>query len=251
MLNRIHNNTLKSVIHCQSIDVLWYSKSKTRSTEEWKVVTSAISTLVDEATFEANVEGISFRGMDPSHVALIDIHWPNSTFESFECDSAIKFGVRIDELLKVIRRGDKKDSVEISLGDDSTLLIKMFNGYLREYKMRLIESSASATPLPKLSFNTKVVLVAGSFDRILSDINIVSEYLSIKSESSAVHFSGKGDSGEAEIILDPKSEGLEELIVKEQSIATYSIDYLSKITKAISTVGGSIVRNSQVKCLSD
>ena len=215
-------------------------RAKTKSTEEWKAVTSAISTLVDEATFEANVEGISFRGMDPSHVALIDIHWPNSTFESFECDSAIKFGVRIDELLKIIRRGDKKDSVEISLGDDSTLLIKMYNGYLREYKMRLIESSASATPLPKLSFNTKAVLVAGSFDRILSDINIVSEYLSVKSESSAVHFSGKGDSGEAEIVLDPKSEGLEELVVKEQSIATYSIDYLSKITRAISTVGGSI-----------
>jgi proliferating cell nuclear antigen len=28
--------------------------------------------------------------------------------------------------------------------------------------------------------------------------------------------------------------------VKEQSTATYSIDYLSKITKAISTAGGSI-----------
>jgi proliferating cell nuclear antigen len=215
-------------------------RARTRSTEEWKAVASAISTLVDEATFEANIEGISFRGMDPSHVALIDIHWPNTTFESFECDSAIKFGVRIDELLKVIRRGEKKDSVEMSLAEDSTLLVKMHDGYRREYKMRLIESSASATPLPKLSFNTKAVLVAGAFDRILSDVNIVSEYLSIKSETSAIHFTGKGDSGEAEITLDPKSEGLEELNVKEQSTATYSIDYLSKVTKAISTAGGSI-----------
>ncbi|MGC1929096.1 MAG: hypothetical protein WA667_08985, partial [Candidatus Nitrosopolaris sp.] len=43
--------------------------AKTRSPDEWKVIVSAISTLVDEATFEATVEGISFRGMDPSHVA--------------------------------------------------------------------------------------------------------------------------------------------------------------------------------------
>ena len=73
--------------------------AKTKSSEEWKAVSSAISTLVDEATFEASAEGISFRGMDPSHVALIDISWPNTTFDVYECDSSIKFGVR-DRLTK-------------------------------------------------------------------------------------------------------------------------------------------------------
>ena len=45
--------------------------AKTNGSEEWKAVISAVSTLVEEATFEATVEGISFRGMDPSHVALM------------------------------------------------------------------------------------------------------------------------------------------------------------------------------------
>ena len=61
--------------------------AKTKSPDQWKTITSAISTLVDEATFEATAEGISFRGMDPSHVALIDIFWPNSAFDSYRCDS--------------------------------------------------------------------------------------------------------------------------------------------------------------------
>ena len=60
--------------------------AKTNTSEEWKAIISAISTLVEEATFEATVEGISFRGMDPSHVALIDISWPNSAFEKYSCD---------------------------------------------------------------------------------------------------------------------------------------------------------------------
>ena len=214
--------------------------AKTKSPDEWKAVTSAISTLVDEATFEATVEGISFRGMDPSHVALIDIHWPNSAFEAYECDTALKFGVRVDEFSKMIRRADKKDAVEITVGDDSMLHIKISNSYRREYKMRLIESSASSTPLPKLTFNSKVVLTAGAFDKILSDVQIISEYISIESEPKKVEFSGKGDSGEADIILDSGSEGLEELSIQEDSKATYSLDYLSKITKAVSTVGGSI-----------
>ena len=45
--------------------------AKTNGSDEWKAVISAISTLVEEATFESTVEGISFRGMDPSHVASV------------------------------------------------------------------------------------------------------------------------------------------------------------------------------------
>ena len=108
--------------------------ARSKSPDEWKAVTSAISTLVDEATFEASAEGISFRGMDPSHIALIDIHWPNHAFEKYECDSLVKFGIRVDEFSKLIRRADKKDAVEISIGDDSMLHLKMSNGYKREYK---------------------------------------------------------------------------------------------------------------------
>lgn len=214
---------------------------KTTTSEEWKAIASAISTIVDEATFEASVEGISFRGMDPSHVALIDIFWPNSAFEKYECESLIKFGVRIDEFAKLIKRSEKKDSIEITINQESMLLIKIENGYKKEYKMRLIESSSSSTPLPKLNFNSKIVLSYSAFDKILSDIQVLSDYITIDSKSENVHFLGRGDSGEANIALEPKSEGLEELISKEDSLATYSIDYLLKITKAISTVGGSVI----------
>jgi proliferating cell nuclear antigen len=215
-------------------------KAKTKTPDEWKAVSSAISTLVDEATFEATVEGISFRGMDPSHVALIDIHWPNSAFDGYECDASVNFGVRVDEFSKLIKRADKKDSVDISIGDDSMLLIRIYDGYRREYKMRLIDSSPSATPLPKLNFNSRVVLTATAFDKALSDVQVVSEYISIESDPKKVVFLGKSDSGEAEIILESGNEGLEELSIKEDSKATYSLDYLSKISKAVSTVGGSV-----------
>ena len=214
--------------------------ARTKSPEEWKAVASAISTLVDEATFEATAEGISFRGMDPSHIALIDIYWPNHAFERYECDSAVKFGIRVDEFSKLVKRADKKDVVEISLGDDSMLHVKMQNGYKREYKTRLIESSASSTPLPKLNFISKVVLSATAFDKVLSDVQVVSEFVSLDSKSGRITFAGRGDSGEADVSLEAGNEGLEELAVKEDSKATYSLDYLSKITKAVIAMGGSV-----------
>ena len=101
--------------------------AKTSGSEEWKAIISAVSTLVEEATFEATVEGISFRGMDPSHVALIDISWPNSAFEKYECDSDIKFGVRIDEFSKLIKRADKNNAIEINISDDNMLLLSLIH----------------------------------------------------------------------------------------------------------------------------
>jgi proliferating cell nuclear antigen len=211
--------------------------AKTKSPEEWKIINSAISTLVDEATFEATSEGISFRGMDPSHVALIDIFWPNTAFDSYQCDSELKFGVRISDFSKLIKRTDKTAELEVSITDQDVLRIKTSGSYKREYKMRLIESSSGSTPLPKLSFNSKLVLSLSAFDKILSDIEVVSEYVEIESFPERIEFLGKSDTGEAMVTMEPNSEGLEDLEVKEESKATYSLDYLLKIVKSVSSVG--------------
>ena len=207
--------------------------AKTSGSEEWKAVISAVSTLVEEATFEATVEGISFRGMDPSHVALIDIKWPNTAFEKYECDGDIKFGVRIDEFSKLIKRADKNNAIEINISDDNMLLVTI--GKNKKYKMRLIESSASDTPLPKIQYDSKISLTSSIFDKILGDVQVVSDYLTVNTTESQAEFSGKGDSGEVNIILEKNKDELTELDAKTDSSGTYSLEYLNPIIKAVGT----------------
>ena len=213
--------------------------AKTGGSDEWKAVISAISTLVEEATFEATGEGIAFRGMDPSHVALIDITWPNSAFEKYVCDADVKFGVRIDEFAKSIKRADKKDNIEISISEEKLLLVTI--GKNKKYKMRLIESSATDTPLPKITYSAKVAVTSTEFDRILGDIQVVSEYLSITASPNKAEFSGRGDSGEAVITLEKGAPEMPEIEVKEDSTATYSLDYLNSIVKAVGAAAGTVV----------
>ena len=213
--------------------------AKTNTSDEWKAVISSITTLVEEATFEATVEGITFRGMDPSHVALIDISWPNSAFEKYNCDSDIKFGVRVDEFSKVIKRADKKESIEISISDDNMLQILI--GKNKKWSMRLIEGSASDTPLPKISYDSKIGLSSSTFDKILGDIDVVSDYLSIKTATNNAEFSGKGDSGEAVISFEKGMEGLEEITVNQECTGTYSLEYLNPIVKAMGSTSDSII----------
>ena len=213
-------------------------EAKTSGSDDLKAIISAISTLVEEATFVASSEGITFRGMDPSHVALIDISWPNSAFEKFVCDSDIKFGVRIDEFSKLIKRAEKKDSIEISISDENMLLVTV--GKNKKYKMRLIESSATDTPLPKIPYDSKIVLSISKFDKILGDVQVVSDYLTIHASESKSEFSGKGDSGEVVIDLGNDDEEIELISSNGDSEGTYSLEYLNPVVKAVGTTAGQI-----------
>ena len=228
----------------------------TKTSEIWKSISSAIMTIIDEALFDAGPQGITFRSMDPSHIALIDINWPSSGFEKYHCDSTIKFGVRIDEFSKIIKRANTNDSIEIGVvSDNSSLNIKTTGGgYLRDYKMRLIESTGNRSPLPQMIFDSKIVIGIATLDKILSDVGAVSEKITIDSSGistnkKTVIFSGDSDRGEARVTMDvdddnnnkSKVELLEEITVKENSKSTYNIDFISKIIRAIGHQSSNLV----------
>src|SRR5215208_1402461 len=225
----------------------------TKTSEIWKSVSSAIMTIIDEALFDAGPQGITFRSMDPSHIALIDINWPSSAFEKYHCDSTIKFGVRIDEFSKIIKRANANDSIEIGvILDNSSLNIKTTGGgYLRNYKMRLIESTGNTSPLPQMTFDSKIVIGIETLDKILSDVGAISEKITIDSSGistnkKTVIFSGDSDRGEVRVTMDTdddksKVELLEEITVKENSKSTYNIDFISKIIRAIGHQSSNLV----------
>lgn len=229
----------------------------TKTSEIWKSISSAIMTIIDEALFDAGPQGITFRSMDPSHIALIDINWPSSAFEKYHCGSTIKFGVRIDEFAKIIKRANANDSIEIGVVlDNSALNIKTQSdgGYLRNYKMRLIESTGKTSPLPQMTFDSKIVIGIATLDKILSDVGAISEKITIDSSNGGIStnkktviFSGDSDRGEARVTIDAddddksKVELLEEITVKENSKSTYNIDYISKIIRAISNQSSNLV----------
>jgi|TARA_B100000315_G_scaffold224636_1_gene230305 proliferating cell nuclear antigen len=214
--------------------------AKASSAKEWKRVAAAIGHLVEEASFDASPEEISFRAMDPSHVAMIDLVWPNTAFEKYECDKQFRFTVRVDDLVKVLRRAESKDAIELSAADDQTLIFKIFDGYRREFKIHLVESTAAPTPIPKLSFNAKLQAIQGTIEKMLNDISVVSDHVIIEAGKDKVILSGKSDHGSAAVELEKGSPDLPLYEVKEESKATYSIDYLLNISKAAASVTDSI-----------
>ena len=222
---------------------------RVKSPRDFKAVIKGMACLTDEATLEFNAEGMTFRGMDPSHVALIDINWPSMCFEAYECNGTCKIGVRIDELSKILADfDDKKDSLALHFDpEDGTNMLTLDSRNGNKVKLHTSETSASSTPLPKLNFNTKVVMNCKVLDKTYKALAKVSEFVSLKSDVQKVEFAGKGDSGEMTKVFEGGSEGLEELGVKEDSRAMFSLDYLARAHRALKGLDESVVLEYSTK----
>ncbi len=221
--------------------------AKTASAAEWRAVAAAVKTLVEEATFDATSEGITFRAMDPSHVALVDLAWPAAAWEKYECEKPFKFSLRVEDLVKLIGRSETKDSVEISSTEEDAIAVKFTNGYKREFTIHLIETTGGAAPLPKLEFDTKTTLTKTIFEKVLSDISVVSDQVTLLATKEKLTFSGKSDVGKADVSLEKNDADVLELQVGAESKATYSIDYLSNIIRAAGSAADTVVCNFSSK----
>jgi len=213
--------------------------ARSETPEEWKAIAVAISTIVEEATFEATPQGLNFRGMDPSHIALIDLNWPNSAFEKYECSQPVKIGLKIEDFVKLIKRASSNDKVELETKDDS-LLIKFVNSYKKEYLVHLIEPYSSSTPLPKISLNSKAVIKTKALEKLLDDIQVVSETVNISAKKDQIILEGQGDTGNAKILLDKTNEDIISIDIKEESMTTYSLSHLLDIIGSLSSVSENV-----------
>lgn len=198
-------------------------------------VLTAVSTLIDEGTFNVSPEGIRLRSMDPSRVAMVDFTMQKTTFDEYVSDQNTKICINLGELLKLLKRAGRDEAVEILL-DESTgqLVITIRGKYMRTFRMPTLEAMEDEVPTPRVTFNAKVTLTADGFRHSLEDVALVSDHVRMETDGEKFMMSAKGDIMGANIELKKGSDALLSLEVKEPSRATYPLSYLSDIVKAAS-----------------
>jgi len=121
-----------------------------------KDMITAISTIVDEATYTVSSDGLKLRSMDPSRVAMVDFEWPKFFFDEYVCSETMRFCINVSELLKILRRTRRGESVEISLDETSgKLQMKIKGNYVRTFSIPTLEPVEEEVPTPKVTFNAK------------------------------------------------------------------------------------------------
>lgn len=193
-------------------------------------VFQATATLVDEATIELDVDGLHIRTMDPSHVGLIDVKLPSECFNEYAVEAPMKFGVNIEELVKVLKRFDGNGWNTQFTVEGSKLIIRQEE---QKVSLRLIEAMGGSTPLPNLNFNAQFDLSKDGIKRFLKFMEFGDmTTFNIERNTSVLKLETKDDSGEYEHKYD-NTQFLEEILVKDESKATYSNEYMSKVVKVL------------------
>ena len=204
-------------------------RAVTTSPDDIKAVIAMVATVVEEAVFHCTADGIIFRGMDGSHVALIDISLPAEMFEEYECETDVMLGIRIDDFSKLVKRADKKDSLELTIVDNQ-LEIKIGK---KKYTMRLLADLGLEQKVPNIPYKTSFDIDVTKLDKLAGDIEVISDYMWIVSKDGKLTFGGNGDSGKVEAEAE-----LENLVSEEDGRAEYSLEYLRPAIKALGTTVG-------------
>jgi proliferating cell nuclear antigen len=198
-----------------------------------KDMVTAISILIDEASFDITPEAIKLRAMDPSRVAMIDFEWPKTIFDEYNCNEPMKMCINVSELLKLLRRTGKDETLELTLDEKTNRLKITIKGkYLRTFNMPTLEATEEEVPTPKVTFNVKARATTEGLKEAIEDATLVSDHVRIEADNEKLAMNATGDLMGAKIEFVKGSDALLNLETKEPAKATFSLSYLSEIIKA-------------------
>jgi len=210
-------------------------KLKVSDAKLFRDAVTAISTLVDEGTFNIDSEGIKLRAMDPSRVAMVDFMMQKTVFDEYVVDQNPKICLNLSEFLKLLKRAGKDEAVELLLDEKTGQFVVTVRGkYVRTFRMPTLEASEDEVPTPKIAFNAKVTLTTDGFHQSLEDVALASDYVRMETDGETMTMNAKGDIMGANIELRKGSDALLSLEVKEPSKSAFPLSYLSEIVKAAS-----------------
>jgi proliferating cell nuclear antigen len=208
-------------------------KAVVQDAKIWKNLLTAISTLIEEADFNTSEDGLKLRSMDPSHVAMVDFEWSKEAFEEYVCDKPTNIRVNITTMLKLLRRSKSEESLEISYDEERKKVDLTLRGkILKKFTMPTLESVEEEVPTPKLSFNARVKLMSETLKEIVEDSETVSDNISFKAKEDKLFVKASSELSNVGMELSKTDGALLELDIKENSDATFNLNYFGEMVKA-------------------
>jgi len=160
--------------------------------KELITVLQATKTQKDEASFIAKNDGIHYRTMDYSHISLLDIVIPKDAFQHYSCEGEpadTVFTVKPEELLKVLKRIDKDETVEITVDGDEDITIRSIS--VRKpltYKTKSLSNEYEEVKLPNITYAVKVNIQHNALKEALEDLSLLTNDVRIITNKEKVKF---------------------------------------------------------------
>ncbi|MCL5677972.1 MAG: proliferating cell nuclear antigen (pcna) [Candidatus Thermoplasmatota archaeon] len=204
--------------------------------EVLKQIVDVISTLVDEAKFNVDADGISLKAVDPAHVAMVEMSLGKQAFEEFAGEDT-ELGIDLEKLREILKLAHSGDMVKMEHNEDKNQLIVKIGDVTR--RMSLVDTAGMSDPkVPNIDLPTTIKLKAEELNYGIRASESVSDHIALVADDDYFEMSSEGDSDSVDFRL-PK-EKLITLESKGKVRSLFPLDYFSNMAKAIS--GGSEVK---------
>lgn len=186
---------------------------------------NAISSIVGEVQIQADKDGLTLDALDSSHIVFVHLELKPDLFDIYKSDEPMKLNVDTYELINVLKRAKKEDTVEISSeGDDLTLV---FEGEARTtFNIRLIDLEYEAPSPPELDYPVEVELPFNLLKDAVKDVEILGDTVMFTVTQDKVIIRGEGEFG------DVRKEYVHGEDVPEEVIVMGSLENIKEVTRA-------------------
>jgi proliferating cell nuclear antigen len=207
----------------------------------------AISQIVSDVVFVFTKKGIKLQCMDTSHVGLIMLSLPRSTFIRYtftagENTTEEKVGMNLVSFLKILKCAQAKDTCIISTSSDNNdhLNIEFTNSsHAFEYEMKLLDLPYSPIDIPERDDDATIVFPSSDFQTLIKDLSPLGAEVYISANDQNISFTIESDTGKGMYTIEYKDPSTNEAGVicteyEETVKQLFSLKYLSNFSKACS-----------------
>lgn len=195
---------------------------------------NAIAEIVDESTFNIKKDGISIVCPDRAVIAVVDFLILPTAFESYTCDKDTEVGLNILKMLQFIRKAKPEDKLILSLDENEDRFELTLEGKTtRKFAIPIISVvKQEMQDLSRFKFENSAELDPSILKEGVENGALISDGISVKISKDALVLRAEGDSSYTQIKIDAGNPQLYSITCKEEVVARYSIEYLSKMLKA-------------------
>jgi len=196
-----------------------------------KEVVDVISTLVDEAKFNAGKDALVVKAVDPAHVAMVDLTLDRGAFESYKADDA-ELGLDMDKMKEVLKLSRAGDILAVTQDEEKNRLVVHVGNITR--RMSLVDTAGMSDPkVPNLNLPAKIRVRTEELRQGIRASESVSDHIALIATPDGFEILSEGDTDSVNLKL-PK-DMLDELVCKEKARSLFPLDYFANMIKAIST----------------
>ena len=206
---------------------------------------TAIKDILTDATITYTKEGMKIINFDKTHTILVNVVLHAHKFEQYLCkpDKIIVCANTL-HLFKVISTMSNDDTLSIYIDQNdyhdgivSHLGLQYDNGDIKQcysQKLRLIEPDTEELVVPDVEYSTVINLPTGDFQKIIRDLNNISDRIEIKSVGNDLIFACEGNFASSRIFRTESDSNLEFVRKPDASViiqGEFSLKSLSHFIK--------------------